>query len=210
MTNDEIINAVKPYTMVSTERLTQLLNAVEHIVNNNIDGDFIEIGVWKGGCIMAICLKLIQLNKTNKKIFLYDTFQGMSEAEDIDVDLCGETAKNWLKTNDCIASIDEVKINVENTGYPKDLIFYKIGNILETNILEIPKNISLLRLDTDWYNTTKFELENFEPNVCKKGIIIIDDYGHWKGSKKATDEYIDKKQINLNIIDYTGVWWEKI
>lgn len=209
MTDIEILKFVKPYTCVSDERILQVLKSVEYIVNNNTDGDFIEIGVWKGGCVMSICLKLLQIGINDRKIHLYDTFSGMTKPTDLDIDLNGIEAKKWLEKNDCLSYIDEVVENINKTGYPVDNIFYHIGDILDTKKDKIPIKISLLRLDTDWYESTKFELDNFEPNVSKGGIIIIDDYGHWSGSRKATDDFLLGKNIKLNKIDYTGVYWIK-
>ena len=70
----------------------------------------------------------------------------------------------------------------------------------------LPSGIALLRLDTDWYESTKHELEHLYPLLVSGGVIIIDDYGHWKGAKKAVDEYIKDNNLPLllNRIDYTG------
>ncbi|MFX1257024.1 MAG: TylF/MycF/NovP-related O-methyltransferase [Promethearchaeota archaeon] len=92
------------------------------------------------------------------------------------------------------------------TGYPKESVVYIKGKVENTIPNMIPEKISLLRLDTDWYNSTYHELKHLYPILSQKGIIIIDDYGHWKGARKATDNYFKENnvQILLNRIDYKG------
>ena len=68
----------------------------------------------------------------------------------------------------------------------------------------LPGEIALLRLDTDWYKSTQHELIHLYPLLVGSGVLIIDDYGHWQGAKKAVDEYFSDKKILLNRIDYTG------
>jgi hypothetical protein len=67
----------------------------------------------------------------------------------------------------------------------------------------LPEQISILRLDTDWYTSTKIELEVLYKKLVKGGILIIDDYGHWQGARKAVDEYFKNKNIWLHYVDYT-------
>ena len=207
MNDREIIEFVKPFTMVSEERLQNVLQSVQNAINNNIAGDFVEIGVWKGGIIMAMALKCKQMGVT-RKIHAYDTFQGMTSPSFVDVDLNGNDAQSILPQVMCYSSFQETKGNIDKVDYPH--IEYHMGDILKTNLALIPPAIAVLRLDTDWYDLTKFEIEHFEPNVSLSGIIIIDDYGHWQGCKKAVDEFISTKpHLLLQHIDYTGVYWVK-
>ena len=123
----------------------------------------------------------------------------------------GEMAiKEWEKGQKkdfnefCFASLGEVKRNLFSTGYPKENIIFVKGKVEETIPKKIPKKISLLRLDTDWYESTKHELVYLYPKISKNGVLIIDDYGHWQGSKKAVDENFKNKSILLSRIDYSG------
>jgi len=212
--NIEIIKKVEKFTMTSPERLNALISSVNYIVDNNISGSFVECGVWKGGSVMAMALSLINKGTLNREIYLYDTFSGMSNQETVDVDIYGTTADDFLsaseKSEDSIAwglaSKAKVKENIYSTGYPKEK-FKLIEGKIENTIPEImPENISLLRLDTDWYESTKHEMNNLFPLLVKNGVLIIDDYGHWAGCKKAIDEYIEENNICvlLNRIDNTG------
>lgn len=201
--DSEIISFVRPFTSVSEERIQNVLFAIETSHKENISGDLVEIGVWKGGLIMAMALKCKQLGIT-RTIHAYDTFQGTTLPGDIDVDLAGQKAKDILPEVTYFCSLDEFERNIAMVNYP-DIIIHQ-GDILQTPLSEIPSSIAVLRLDTDWYESTRFELRNFEPKVSDYGFIIVDDYGHWKGSQRAVDEF---SPPFLNKIDYTGVYWRK-
>ena len=165
---------------------------------------------------MMIANTLMQLNALSEEIWLYDTFSGMTNPtnEDIEIEtnLKGmELLDNINKSTDkfnmwAYAPKDIVIKNMESTGFPTDKIKYIQGKVEETLIQHRPSKIALLRLDTDWYQSTKKELEDLYPLLVNGGVLIIDDYGHFEGAKKAVDEYF--KQINqyplMHRIDYTG------
>jgi hypothetical protein len=198
-------------TQLNYERVIHNINSVEHVIHNNIDGDIVEIGVWRGGSILSMILTLEELGITDRTIRLYDTFSGMTEPTDIDIFYNGKSALEFTqeryKTNDIsvmnYVPIEEVQNNISsNSSYPSENITYHKGDIIHTDY--IPEKISLLRLDTDWYESTKFELDNFYDRVSTGGVIIIDDYNCWKGAKKATDEFINERNLRINLIDCTG------
>jgi len=202
------IEIVKPYTMTSIERITELYNSLEYIRINNLKGDIVECGVWKGGNILGI-IEYLHFYKISKNVWLYDTFQGMTQPEDVDVDLNNKMAKDMLDIPVVLAfsPIDEVKQNIFKSNFNKDLIKIIIGDVSETLLdkQNIPNTICLLRLDTDWYKSTKDELTYLYPKLINGGVLIVDDYGHWKGSKMAVDEYFYNKNITFDVIDYTGI-----
>lgn len=203
ISKERIYSTCKPITMLSKERIFANISSVEKIIQDNIPGDIIEIGVWKGGSMLAMILALEELNQT-RNIKLYDTFEGMTAPTNKDYDMKGNSAESFK--NDALikayAPLEVVKNNIySNIKNSHNISFIK-GDILNTSIF--PDSISILRLDTDWYESTKFELENFYPLVHSGGAIIIDDYGHWAGAKLAVDEFIAGKNIELLKIDYTG------
>jgi len=202
----EIIRAVEPYTMTSTERIHALVYAVRHIVRNRIAGDMVECGVWKGGSVMAMALTLLQLGERNRSLYLFDTFSGMTAPSDADVDYQGQQAHVILDAVRCEASQQEVEKAVFSTGYDREKIHFVPGRVEETIPDHAPASIALLRLDTDWYESTQHELRHLFPRLARGGVIIIDDYGHWRGARQAVDEYIAQNQIPLFLhrIDYTG------
>ncbi|MBR2647733.1 MAG: class I SAM-dependent methyltransferase [Sediminibacterium sp.] len=213
--HQEIINKVRPYTMTSSERLYGLIEAVKYIVKHNINGDFVECGVWKGGSAMAIAETLLSLGVTDRKIWLYDTFEGMTAPTKDDIDILNRDAGQQLteqiadKNSSIVwaySSLEEVKANFAKTNYPQNNIHFIKGDILQTVPSNAPAQIALLRLDTDWYESTAHEMTHLYPLLTQEGVLIIDDYGFWKGSKKAVDEYFEKKKerILLHRMDETG------
>ncbi len=207
----ELYRQIRPYTMNNKFRCYALYKAVEYIIKKNITGDFVECGVWRGGNTMLIALLLKKYNQTNRKIFLYDTFSGMSEPTDIDKKTDGSlNATNaWIRrqNNDrndwCYASLEEVENNMAKTNYPKENLIFVKGKVEETLQTKTPSNLALLRLDTDWYESTLSELTKLYPLLNTNGVIIIDDYGSWAGAKKAVDEYFDNIPLLFNRVDHS-------
>jgi hypothetical protein len=207
-----IINKVSQYTYTSPERIHALSEAVRYVSKYNIPGSIVECGVWKGGSAMAAMYTLIELGIQNRDFYLYDTYEGMPKPTDCDISINGENAtylfeKNKLEGKEWVySSLDEVKTNILSTGYDQNRIQFIQGKVEDTLIHTMPDSISILRLDTDWYESTMAEMKYLFPRLSKGGVLIIDDYGHWKGAQKAIDEYIEECsiQIHLSRIDYTG------
>lgn len=206
---NNIFNKVKDLTLLQYERIECNIKSIDYIINNNIDGDIVEAGVYKGGSILSMILRLEERHILNRQIHLYDTFNGMTESSEYDIDLNNIKAKDAIDDYLCKCDLDSVKNNIKNnSAYPSNLIQYHVGDILKTKF--IPEKISILRLDTDWYESTKFELDNFFDKVSIGGVIMVDDYGHWNGCKKAVDEFLLKHpEIEIEKIDYTGIIFYK-
>ena len=204
----------KPFTMTSPERMYALFKAVEYVVNHKITGDFVECGVWRGGSSMMIALTLQYFGVSDRKIYLYDTFEGMSEPTEQDKRFDGLTAEAELAHSDkniatsvwCVADLNDVQQNMRHTNYPWANLFFVQGKVEDTLPNTLPKTIALLRLDTDWYASTYHELVHLYPILQQNAPLIIDDYGHWQGAREAVDTYFKEKNITvlLNRIDYTG------
>ncbi|MEQ8714143.1 MAG: TylF/MycF/NovP-related O-methyltransferase [Cyclobacteriaceae bacterium] len=209
-----IYESCKMFTMTSIERMYTLYEATNFIIGKGLKGDFVECGVWKGGSAMMIAHLLVKNDIHDQKIFLYDTFEGMPRPSDSDVSPRGFSALNFFNEvstgNDsstwCLATLDEVRENLLSTGIGTDQLIFVKGKVEETIPDNLPKNsVSLLRLDTDWYSSTKHELVHLYPLLEEGGALIIDDFGAWEGAKKAVVEYFDSsKSIYLNRIDNTG------
>ncbi len=212
----DIWSSVAPYTMTSRERGYALYKAVEYLCKNSITGDFAECGVWKGGSSMLMGLSLIQCGDVSRVLYLYDTFTGMTEPTEEDViawngksvfeKLADERRTGRNSFDSWSAGKDEVSSNMLSTGYPEDKIRFIAGDVCETLPREAPETLALLRLDTDWYASTAVELEYLYPRLTPGGVLIIDDYGHFKGARKAVDEYFEKLDLQpyLSRVDYTG------
>lgn len=201
--------------MTSNERLWSLLNAVRHVVDTRVAGDLVECGVWRGGSVMAMASELKSLGSTDRRIWLYDTFAGMTAPTTEDVEEgTGVTAYSMLKSTPvadgdnvwCVAGLADVQANVRSTGYPFEQFTFIEGDVGKTLLQTAPEKISLLRLDTDWYESTKMELEVLYPRLSIGGVCIFDDYGHWQGARRAVDEYFEKLGYRpyMHPIDYSG------
>lgn len=202
------------YTMTSIQRLYSLYKATEYVVNFNIPGDIVECGVWRGGSCMLTTITLSKMGNTQKRIYLYDTYEGMAQPTDKDIEVGNNLMawKTWKQHQKetfnkwCYSPIEEVQVNLISTGYPQDKLVFVKGKVEETIPKIMPDKISILRLDTDWYESTYHELCHLFPRLSKFGVIIIDDYGFWKGVREATDKYFAENKIKmlLNRIDECG------
>lgn len=209
-----IMRICQPATMTSVERMYALYKAVEYLSTASIPGDFVECGVWRGGSMMCASLTLLQADDTSRRLYLYDTYEGMVPPGEADVDASGQVASTKLSLEPrhegshiwAYAPIDTVRRNMASTGYPEGQVNYVVGPVEETIPATMPESIALLRLDTDWYVSTCHELEHLFPRLVKGGVLIIDDYGHWQGARRAVDEYFAGSDVKilLNRIDYTG------
>lgn len=208
----KFINISSKFSMTGHQRMHLLSQSILNTKNNKLEGDFVECGVWRGGNIILYKL-LNDFYGLDKIIFAYDTFEGMTAPEDIDMDSDGNSAykllnesikSEYLKNIHCVAKINSVKRNILKYSNLENINFI-IGPVEKTLLLEknLPKKISVLRLDTDWYSSTKIELEILYPRLVHGGVLIIDDYGHFKGARKATDEFFLDKKKWLHVCDYS-------
>lgn len=206
---------IEPYTLTGIERVAALREAVKYIVRHEVPGAIVECGVWKGGSMMASAFTLKECNSTDRSLYLFDTFSGMSEPTELDKDFRNadarqlmdaaetkkETANIWAMSN-----LEEVRRSMALTGYPSERVFFVEGKVEDTLPGHAPDQIALLRLDTDWFESTYHEMVHLFPRLVPGGVLIIDDYGHWQGARAAIDKYLSENNIRLllNRIDYTG------
>ena len=210
----ETIRAVQPFTATSPERIFAACEAVRYVTRCRIPGDIVECGVWRGGMIMAMLRTLRECEDAGRDVFLYDTFAGMSPPTNRDKTYGGASAATLMSKSSpqdpnsvwCAASLADVRRNVGSVAYDSARIHYVEGKIEDTLPATIPDRIALLRLDTDWYESTKHELVHLYPRLSSGGVLIIDDYGHWAGAREAVDEYVAEHglKIMLGRTDYTG------
>lgn len=210
----DIARKVAPYTVTSAHAVHALLDAVEYVVARGIPGAMVECGVGKGGSVMAVALKLRALDAADRDLHLFDTFAGMTEPGSEDLDYRGGTARDQYMrqkiddttTDWCHGSLDEVKGAVASTGYDAHRLHFVEGKVEDTIPGNAPEQIAVLRLDTDWYQSTRHELIHLYPRLSPGGVLIIDDYGYWQGARKAVDEYIQKYDLKLMLhkIDHSS------
>lgn len=213
-----IVDRARPYTMTSPERIVATMDAVEYVVRRGIPGDFVECGVWRGGSILAMILTLQRLGVDDRDLHLFDTFEGMTEPTELDrTDFGRHALQEWAAASAAdqrawpehfgpqAFGLAGVEALLATTGYPQERLHLVAGRVEDTIPEQAPTSIALLRLDTDWYESTRHELQHLYPCLQTGGVLIIDDYGHWEGARKAVDEYLDVQPTLLfSRTDYTG------
>lgn len=208
----DLWHQVKPFTMTSPERGYALYEAVRYVTRANVQGTIVECGVWRGGSSMLAALTLRSIAESPRDIYLFDTFSGMTDPSLADMGPDGSSAASLLQAADrddpiwAIASLDEVRMNIGSIDYPPDNVHFIQGMVEDTIPRRAPEEIAILRLDTDWYESTKHELVHLVPRLAPGGVLIIDDYGHWLGARKAVDEFLEESALSIMLtrIDYTG------
>ena len=204
----------EPFTMTSVERMYGLWQAVRHVSRAGVSGDVVECGVWRGGSSMLAALTLMEIGDAERTLWLYDTFQGMNAPTEKDVSIAGYSAQeDWSRLRDdrespvlAFATLADVRANMTSTGIDPGRVRYVEGPVETTIPGDVPERIALLRLDTDWYESTKHELEHLWDRLQPGGVLIIDDYGHWVGAREAVDEFFEGRADApfLTRLDYTG------
>lgn len=204
---------VAPFTMTGVERQYALRQAVKHVTAHHIPGAIVECGVWKGGSMMLAALTLLEAGDSQRHLYLYDTFEGMSAPAANDRDYSGQSAEKLLADADrrqslvwAASPLAAVQAALRSTGYDEQRIHYVPGKVEDTLPGTLPEQIAILRLDTDWYESTYHELTHLYPRLISGGVLIIDDYGHWQGARRAVDQYLQEQRLPLLLqrIDYTG------
>ena len=210
----DTIVRVRRHTMTSPARIDALTNSVEHVVSSKTPGAFAECGVWRGGSMMAVALTLLRLGETNRELYLFDTYSGMTEPSDRDVDSAYDgfsLSRMWQRRTGHARGwhrvpAERVRQAMASTGYPLERVHLVEGPVEGTLPAAAPSEIALLRLDTDWYASTTHALEHLYPRLVPGGVLLLDDYGHYPGARRAVDEYLaaNGEQLLLHRIDYTG------
>lgn len=202
----EVIRAVRPYTMTSVNKLHALISATKYIHDHDIPGAVVECGVWRGGGMHAVARTLDANGDHSRELYLFDTFEGMTAPTEKDERHDGQTAARLLETRQrnstvwAYASLEDVRAGFAEVPYPSERIHYVEGPVEKTVPDQAPEQIALLRLDTDWYESTKHELDHLYPRLVSGGVLIIDDYGWWKGARTATDEFLAETGARLLLI----------
>lgn len=206
----------KNKTMIGKLGRAYFKKCIDIVIDENIPGDFVQCGVWRGG-LAAYTLHMFSDHNLSKKIYLFDTFEGMTQPIDID----GEKAINAYNTitDFCLSGTDEVELNLKEANLDYKNYCKLIKGKVEQTLKEknnLPESISFLHLDTDWYESTKIELETLFPLLSKNGILMIDDYKNnknidkgWEGCTQAVDDFFqDNKDFSIEPMD--NMYHEKI
>jgi hypothetical protein len=207
-----LIQEFQPYTKTSLERQWALVSALNYLNRGNVEGAVVECGVWRGGNVL-LAKRLCRDARADRKFYLFDTFTGMSEPTEKDVTHAGSAADEKFSqrvreghVDWDYASLEDVVENFRRANLLDSSVIFVKGKVENTlrESKNLPERIALLRLDTDWYESTKVELEVLYPRLNVGGVLIVDDYGHWQGARRAVDEYFRDANVLMHRIDYTA------
>lgn len=214
-----IVERALRHSIAGVPRLLAVIDAVRYCVSRDIEGAFAECGVWQGGAVLAMVLTLQHLGEEHRDVYLYDTFEGMTAPTEADVsrleapalETWREAARNrrraWPELFEpALFNEESVRELLLDTGYPPARLHFVRGPVEQTLPAQAPSRLALVRLDTDWYESTRHELAHLFPRLETGGVLMIDDYGHWAGARRAVDEYFASEHppLLLTRIDYTG------
>jgi O-methyltransferase len=204
----EIVRAVRPWTMTGADKVYALIQPVRYVTRHRIPGDVVECGVWRGGSMQAAARTLLAVNDTSRDLHLFDTFDGMPAPSERDVRRSDErTAEELLAEEErarslvwAVATLEDVREGFAQIPYPSERIHFVKGRVEDTIPEHAPDRISILRLDTDWYESTRHELEHLYPRLSSGGVLLLDDYGYWEGAREAVDEFLDETGERLLLV----------
>ncbi len=200
-----IIGAVREYTMTDRDKLFALIQAARYVSRHGIRGDVVECGVWRGGSMQAAAHALLAAGDTERDLYLFDTYEGMPPPSDHDVRRGdGRSAAELLATQPregskvwAVATLEDVREGFAKVPYPTERVHFVKGLVEETTPQGAPDQIAILRLDTDWYESTRHELEHLYPRLSPGGVLLLDDYGYWEGARRAVDEWLEQSGERL-------------
>jgi O-methyltransferase len=202
----ELIESASSDSALSPARLAETIEAARYVHRHDLPGAIVECGVWRGETMAAIAKALLQLGENSRDLFLYDTFEGMAEPSEIDVMRDGtsarplwEAGRRGASNEWALAPVEEVERRMLATGYDAAHIHLIKGKVEDTLPDQAPRKIALLRLDTDFYESTKHELIHLWPRLVVGGVLILDDYGLWDGARQAADEFFREQGIRIHL-----------
>jgi hypothetical protein len=201
-----ILRAARPYSMTRTEKQYALYLATRYVVEHDIPGAIVECGVWRGGSMHVVARTLAAIGNTARELYLFDTFDGMTEPTDNDVTYGGTPVAELLRTQPrtariwAVAGLEDVQQGFAEVPYPGEKIHYVRGPVESTLPEQAPESIAILRLDTDWYASTRHELVSLYDRLSPGGVLIIDDYGTFRGSRQAVDEFVEETGVRLLLL----------
>ena len=201
--NERAWSLCRNATMVLRPAADAAFHAVQVVHEQQVPGAIVEVGVWRGGmsCYMAMADQ-----HQVRELWLYDTFEGLPAPSEKDDDKSkalfrqinspGFKFKHHVTDGKwCKAALEDVQRTMQLTGYDETKLHFikgKVEDTLTQSEAQVPSSIAVLRLDTDWYESTRMELEVFWPRLSPGGWLYLDDYTTWGGAKRAVDEWLAK------------------
>ncbi len=186
----EVVDEVKPYTMLGVEALYSIKTAVDHVARDGVAGDFVECGVFLGGAVLAAARFAWEAGLRDRRFHLYDTFAGFPQGTAPETDCHGALVPLQAHPS-FLAATREV---IARAPFPADHFEFVEGEVARTLREAVPDRIAVLRLDTDDYASIRAELEALYPRLSSGGVLLLDDYGLFRGVRRATDEFLETQE----------------
>jgi Macrocin-O-methyltransferase (TylF) len=199
---------IHAHTMIGLTRLRNLRNLITQILNEDIPGDFIETGVWRGGACIYMRAVLAAYGVTGRRVWVADSFEGLPPPNPANYPA---DAGSWLDQIQLLAvSLEEVKENFSKYGMLDEQVVFLKGFFKDTLAAAPIERIAILRLDGDMYESTIQALDALYQKVSAGGFVIVDDYA-LAGCRKAVEDFRERNAIakHLHEIDKTAVYWRK-
>lgn len=198
------------HTMIGLKRLDNLQYCVIEAIKNNIPGDLIETGVWRGGATIFMRAILKAYRVEDRKVFVADSFEGHPKPDKVKYP---QDKENWFHTcKELAVSLEQVKNNFLKYGLLDNQVIFLKGWFKDTLPTAPIEKIAVARLDGDLYQSTMESLDSLYHKISIGGFLIIDSYGDEEYCKEAVHDFRKKHSINEKItaIDYCGVYWQKL
>ena len=196
------------FTMVGKCRLDNIQMCVEHVLEHNIPGDFLEAGVWRGGSAMFMRALLKAANCIDRTVWLADSFQGLPPPKP---DWAADAGDTLHEYEELAVSLEKVKANFNALELLDEQVRFIAGWFHETLYTAPVQSLAVLRLDGDMYESTYVSLEALYDKVSPGGFVIVDDYGFLDSCKQAVHDFLNTRKLAPKIltVDWTGVYWRK-
>lgn len=196
------------YTMIGLRRLDNLQACIEDILNNNVPGDMIETGVWRGGASIFMRAVLKSHSVSSRRVWLADSFEGMPVPDTSDTDT--DQGYDLSSVDYLSVSLDQVRENFRKFNLLDDQVGFLKGWFKDTLPSAPIEQLALLRLDGDLYESTMDALVHLYDRVSGGGYVVVDDYHNWPPCRQAVDEFRQARSIHAELreIDGRGVYWQ--
>lgn len=200
----ELYELAAPCSMVHVTGFYNVYQTLRYLAANAIPGDLVECGCFLGGVAIFMGALRNRLGLSEKRIYLYDTFDGPPLGTRGTRIATGETE---IRRRTLPNYEEAVRENVREALGTLDGFTLVAGKVEETLPRSVHRELALIRLDTDYYESTRIELETLYPKLVRGGALIVDDYGIYEEARRATDEYLAAQPLRplLNRID-NGIW----
>ena len=199
------------HSMIGNKRMSNLRSLLEDVIENNVEGDFIETGVWRGGAYIYAKAIIDSYGVTDRTVWVADSFAGLPEPDVKKYKL----DKGDQHNKEAVLSVsrDQVEDNFRSYGQLDENVKFLEGWFKDTLPSAPIQKVAVLRLDGDMYESTMDALLSLYEKVTPNGYVIVDDYHAVEGCKKAVHDYLDanckNEKVEIKEIDGIGVFWKR-